>query len=552
MKTKTLTLMSAMIFSVVLLLSFATAIVDFTDVTNNVSTVSQGDSVAITFKLKESGYADLTSMVFNTPITFTSGSNTFTSASTVTNAVTSLSNGATSVEMTLTVNVPSGQALGTYDSSLILNGTYSSDVSYTLPLAITVNETPVQNFCEYSGVNSNLALSLDFSTEEGFGDDEEWFPLDKIKVEIEVENNGDEKIKDIVVEWGLYDLTDKKFIIDDEENDFDLKDGDEETLEIEFTLDDPEDYDADHDYVFYVWVTGEDEELDGNKTCVSESESIEIVIESDFVILGEFEINGKKLNDLTLDDSVLCGSTLTLKAEAWNIGDDDQEDVYVVVYNKDLDIFETITIGDVDALENEKLEISIELPSDAEEKWYALEFKVYDEDNDIYENDFDDDESVFNVLFKIEGACKVDAEASVSALLDSEAVAGKELILKLTITNPTSQTLTFDLAATGYEDWASSVSLDQNTIVLSAGTSQEVLLSLDTSRTAEGAQSLNFEVSSDGELVMSQALTVTIEESIFGFSLDSFGENWHLWLIGALNIVLILIIIIVAVKVSKK
>ena len=37
-----------------------------------------------------------------------------------------------------------------------------------------------------------------------------------------------------------------------------------------------------------------------------------------------------------------------------------------------------------------------------------------------------------------------------------------------------------------------------------------------------------------------------------GFSLGSLGENTYLWIIGAVNVILIVLIIIVAVRVSRR
>ena len=128
------------------------------------------------------------------------------------------------------------------------------------------------------------------------------------------------------MEWGLYNLETGEWVIDDEENDFNLKDGDEETLIITFQLDDLDEFEDNEEYVFYAWATGEDDEFDGNKTCTSDSEGIEIIIEKDFVILDDIEFS----------EVVQCGAEVQILADVWNIGDDDQYDVYVVIYNKEL------------------------------------------------------------------------------------------------------------------------------------------------------------------------------------------------------------------------
>jgi len=56
--------------------------------------------------------------------------------------------------------------------------------------------------------------------------------------------------------------------------------------------------------------------------------SSSIVIESDFVVLDNFDI----------PDTVQCGDTVTITADAWNIGDNDQDEVSIFVTNKELGI----------------------------------------------------------------------------------------------------------------------------------------------------------------------------------------------------------------------
>jgi len=548
-----------MILSLVLCMSFASAAVNFVNTVNDVSTVSQGDSVVVSFQAEEDNYGDLTAITFNTPITMTYTTYSFDSESTITDVITSLSQDTTSGVMSLTINVPSGQALGTYEGDLILTGTYASSVDYTLPISITVTEAssdePEQiTECDLTGNPDNNLRIKDINinnkgmSSTQFGDDNEWFPLEEIEVEIEIENKGNEKIEDIEIEWGLYDTQEDEWIIDlEDEKDFDLKEDKEEVITVSFNLNgdldvDLEDLnDGDH-YVFYVIVNGYDNDLEDN-VCESDSEDIELIIESDFVILDEVD----------LPEMVSCGSELAISTNVYNIGDEDQDEVKVFIYNKELGISEKVEIGDIDAFDHEKLDVILEIPQDTEEKMYYLEFTVLDEDSDTYENDYDDDLSKFLIPFSVDGSCDAESKVLVSAVLESGGKAGQDLVIRATVTNIGTQLTTYNLGAAGYADWANSVDIDQGIIVLNEDESKDVLFTFDVMKGASGDKLFDIEVLSDGELIVKQPVSVTIEgKSGIGFGDAISSDNWYLWLIGALNIILVIIIIVVIVRITRK
>jgi len=431
--------------------------------------------------------------------------------------------------------------VGIHTVNVTINDTLNN-INWTLyklqVLAVENAET-----CKYSD-NGNLDISIeDITVDVGYGKDTEWLPLDEIIVEVDVENNGDEKINDIVVEWGLYNEETEDWIIEEEESDFNLKDGDRETLTLTFTLDDVKDFEDSGNYVFYVWATGEDTELDEN-TCVEDSESIEVIIESDFVIIS----------DLTTLETASCGSEVFISGEVWNIGDNDQDDVKIIAYNKELGLNKEITIGSIDAFDNEPLEFTFQLPKNLEEKIYPIKLTVYDEDNNVYEGDYNDEKSVKDLFLKVEGSCSV-AEASVDAALESGGQAGKLLVVKATITNTGDKTTTYLLNAAGYGDWASSASLDKTSLTLDAGESEDVLITLNVNNDALGDKLFNLEVLSENELVVSQPVQteITKRKGLFGITGDVIsGDNKYLWGIGIINVILIVLIIIIAIRIARK
>jgi uncharacterized membrane protein len=557
MKAKIFSLFVMSILTLVFLVGFTSAGVDFTNVTGNTQTVSQGSTARVSFVLEEDGHGNLTSMSFNVPLTLTSGSNSILSSGSVLGMVTSLNQSDSSGIMTLTFSVPSSQAAGVYTGNLTLTGTYSTVVTYDLPISITVTSDDPSDVvaCEAIGNPGDLRVKkIDFKnngmSNAKFGDDDEWFPLDEIEVEVEFENKGDEDIDDIEFDWGIYDTKNDQWIIDlDEEDEFNLKDGGKESYTIKFDVEDDidvdlEDLDGGDNYRFYVIATGVVDNDTSDETCITDYETADIIIENDFVVLENIEA----------PEIIQCGDNIEISADVWNVGEDDQEDVSVFIKNNELGLVKDIMVGDVDAFDNQKMSFNFEIPRDAEEKTYAITFEVYDEDGDIYENDHDEDESNFVFPLKVEGACKgAEPSVSVSANLESGGKAGEELLVRATITNSGDDSAVFSLSSSGHAEWASSVSVDQSTLSLDEGDSRSVLFTFDVREDASGDQMFFIEVVSDGE-VTRQPVSVSIEpKSGFGITGGVIGgDNWYLWGIGLLNIILVVIIIIVAVRVARR
>jgi len=416
---------------------------------------------------------------------------------------------------------------------------------YTAPI---IQDKPEEvDECILTGSTGNLKLSIeDFSVEKGYGEDNEWFPLDEVQVEIEVENKGDEKIRDVTIGWGLYNVDTGEWIIDDEESDFNLGDDTKETIYINFKLDDPDDFEDEADYVFYVWAEGEDRNQDPElDTCVWASDDISIEIESDFVVLDNFEYL----------ETMSCGSTVQIMADVFNIGDSNQDEVSVEVYDKfsRLKLNKKIEIGDINAFDNEVMNLEFEIPQDAEEGWYNLVFSVHDEDGDQYENNYDDTLSQSIISFKIEGGCVIIPKVSISASLISGGMSGEQMVVKGTISNTGDSIKEYSVSATGYTSWASDVSLDAETFNLGAGQSTEVMFTFEVNKDVSGTQMFDIEVVSEGELELKQPVQVSITKKAGFLTGNIISEgNWYVWGIGALNVLLILIIIIVAIKVARK
>jgi len=460
-------------------------------------------------------------------------------------------NGTTSILITYTVLTGFVFETGK-DYYVTLTATGSSIDTKTLAFAPTIEPTQV-SACKVKGnslLQNNLKLLMDsIKVTKGFGDDTEWYPMDEIEFKVDVENNGNDTIRNIVVEWQLYDETAKRKILGGEESSFSLKEGDDKTLRITFKLDSTK-LKSGNKYVLYVWANGKDESLSAS-TCFSTNNindglgNLNVVIDSHFVILDSLEVVG----------TASCGSSVQVTGEVWNIGDDDEEDVYVKVYSTELGISQRVDVGDIDSFDSKDFLVNLDIPDNAETgKAYDLTFLVYDEDDDIFEND-NGDQSQFTLPLQVTGACTNLPPVSVTANLQSSAVAGQELDILATIKNTASTTQTFNLELTGYENWASLVSVDKTAFTLTAGQSQNVLIKLKVNAGVSGEQNFNI-VMKQGTKVLTQPVSVSVQGKGFSFtgwiSNLGLGGNTYLWVIGALNVLLVLIIIVVAVRVVKK
>ncbi len=555
MESKSLGLFALSILSLVLVMSFVSADISFTSTTNT-KTVVQGTTATVSFTMTESGVADASSITFDS-VTLTSGTNTLVSSNflgSVTDLLTSAS-----APMSLDFVVPSTQARGTY------TGTFTpSTITYVgggdvnpLTITLTIEHPSDIASCIAVGNPGELKVkSIDFKNDgvngKEFGDDNEWFPLDEIEVEIEIENNGNEDVDDIEIEWGIYNIKSEEWVLDlDDEKDFNLKDGKDEILTVSFNIEDDFDVDIDElddgeHYRFYVTATGDVDNETAPKTCATDFETSEIIIESDFVVL----------DNIDFPETVMCGDTVQITADVWNIGDNDQDDVSVDLIGKGLGLSKTVLIGDIDAFDNDEFSLTFIVPDDAEEKTYTLQFQVWDEDNDIYENDFDEDESEFSVPFVVEGGCGgvSGRDVSISASLQSGGQAGKDLVVRATITNDGDELDTFTINAAGFTQWASSYTVDRTSLVLGAGNSADVLFTFNVNKDASGSQSFTIELVSDDNQVTTQPVSVSIEgkSGLFGLTGLVTSGNAYLWGIGALNVILVIIIIIVAVRVARR
>ncbi|MFH1325681.1 MAG: putative S-layer protein [archaeon] len=441
----------------------------------------------------------------------------------------------------LTIKIYGYNAALTTDTFSIKNLKVSGDLVPTEVISCFTDGDP----------NSQLTIdSLDLSVETGYGEDDEWYLLDLVNIESNVEYNGDSdfEMKNIEVQWGLFDRDTNKWIIDDTEKDFDLEGGDDQDVNIQLKLDEKIDKLAAGDIVAYLIATGEDEENADAKTC-------------GYV---ETPVNMQSENAIILDNiqypntAVQCSAEVTVTADVWNIGDEKLENAYILVNNLDLGIVdERIDLEDISDFDNAAdLSFTFTVPSDLDEKSYNILFEVYDEDDDLFE--IANDDSSYTVSLSVAGNCEVVGEATVTANIASGGKAGEPLTVMTTVKNSGTRTANYVLSATGYSLWATSATLDNSSFSLNAGESKDVFVTLNVKEDASGEQKFNVEVvSGNNKIVMTQPVSVMIEgnSGLFsGLTGNSIlgGNGGYFWFVALLNVLLVAGIIYIVIRLFRK
>mgnify|MGYP002629916800 CR=1 FL=1 len=538
MKQKTLSLFSFGILILALVLSSASAVITF-DSVPNANPYGNAFNLGISSDISEDVVITIDTLTVN------SNSIVFNGAT-----ATMVANTGQTLNMTYNTNNFNFELGQIYATIITATGQTSGNISTA---TLTFTETTLCEDCTNAG---NLDLRIeDVKVIQGFGDDDNyWYPFDEVEVELQVENNGNWDIDNIEIEWALY-TTDGKKIMDGTLNDFNLKDGKDETITFTFRLDEDIDDFENENAILYISAKGtiDDNDAgihDNEDTCDSNKFETEVIADDDFVILNDIRVNGIELNKHTFEEySLNCGQELILTADAWNIGDNDQESVTIQIYNKNLGINEIVELGDIDSYENTEITVYLDLPKDVDAKWYNLEIRVYDEDEEVFQNSQDDD-AKFDVLFELNGNCGF-VEPTISAELLTEAKENSEMTIKVTIKNQGSKSVIYTLNANGYSTWAELTEISEKEIQLNAGESKEVLFTFQTKKESAGERFFNIEIFSDNKLVTKQPVVVSIEDNQNKLR-DFVNANWKVLIIGLVNLILIIAIIIVAVRTYRR
>jgi len=446
-----------------------------------------------------------------------------------------------------------------YTGSIVIKNTNTID-STTDTLSIPVSFT--SSFCENGDVkmvDKELEITK-IKIDNNDGDDTEWSPLDEITIEVEVSNEGDEKISDVMVEIGLYDSNGKEIIddmsdLDDEKIDLgSIKDGKDDTATFTFTI--PADFEE-GDYKLVIKAYSDDE---GERDlCTSQSDDLDDTFYQQ--IEGVRETNEEDhivVTNIKLSpEPAMCTERVLVIADVYNIGDEDYSDqILVTLKNSELNLdLEQVIRQDFDQGDDDSVEFEFEIPKDAKEKQYVLEFKTY------YDYDEDDDDYAiisnqkFTKVITVEGNCKTsitegESKAQISATLDPEtpeAVAGEQVIVRATIRNLGNEEATYIISISGNSAWSDLVSIEPQSLTLAAGQAKDVSIVLNLDEDSAGDKEFTIKATS-GDKSTEQKIALTIREESQAVSnpvIEHIKTNWFIYVIILINLILVIAIIAV-------
>jgi hypothetical protein len=486
----------------------------------------------------------------------------------VSGSLTSIS-GAETITLTFSLDYNDLIVDGTYQGNVVIKDASNTTDSEIIQVILQ------STFCDNGEQGKDLDIS-DVNFDNDDGDDEEWTPLDEITVEVEVSNDGDDRIKDVVVEIGLFNSKGKNIVNDledlnDEKIDLgSIRDGDEDTATFIFKV--PADFEDDT-YAFVVKAYSDD---DGeNLVCTSSSTDLSDVFFQS--IDGERETDEDKhiiVDTIKVSpDTAMCNEIVQVSAEVFNIGDEDYQDqVLITMVNTELGVnLERIIRNDFDQGDSADIEFDFRIPSDANEKTYLFEFRTYYDYNDkrdLYELISEDKFTNFDNPLRVEGNClpggsfggagsssgsgeTVVGSAQISAQLSSQtpqAIPGKQVIIRASIANLGSTTNAYAISILGNTAWSNLVSIDPRALTIVSGASQETNIVLNVDEGASGTQEFTIRVTDGNGRINDQRIAIPIEsDDSVDVNTDAIGdhirENWFIYLIVLINVILIIAII---------
>jgi len=383
----------------------------------------------------------------------------------------------------------------------------------------------------------------------------DWHPLDDIEFEVEVENNFDDDDR-FKVEWEIQDSDGKQVDFDEEDNEQSVSIDDGDSEKVTFNLRVPADIE-DGDYKLFVkaYVKGHESDTDDPEAgCIDNSDAfsdtyyqkISIDRDEDRAVIVD-------IDKLETPDFVMCGDFATVYVKIYNIGTEDEDKVKVELYSSELDVDLSEVVNDLEEGESATVTFNFQVPENVEEKTYffrLLTFFEYDEDDDEYDSNSKDDlDESFPLYLKVNCIQEKESKALITAELDSDAVAGQQLVIKGTLKNTGEEETTYSLRLSGQSSWAELDRIDPSSMTLEGGDSEEFLIYLNVDEDTSGEQFFTIKADHDSETT-EQEVSVVIEGEAGALTGAAIGEhirqNWFIWIIIIINIILIIAIILVA------
>ncbi len=348
---------------------------------------------------------------------------------------------------------------------------------------------------------------LRFSISSNDLDEDEYLPGEIIDLEVDVDNNGNKDL-DVIVEATLFDVSEDDELDEFESDEEEIKDGDDNTFDIELEV--PLDGDLDEDGEFIIFVKAfEDREEDTN--CDEDSIEVDIEREDNDVVIESISLT---------PSSVRPGDTVQLSVDVLNVGSNDQDDVTVEIVGNTLGIDERSESFNLDRATDNDDDFTerflITIPNDASSGSHNINVRVLDEDEDVFDVDRDPERShdpeEFVTLTVSGGAGQpsgeVDGEISlIQTSLDVKV--GDSFNIPVIVKNTGSESATFvvETSVTPSSGWSLP---GAQTVVLDAGQETTVFPTLSANVDA-GSYNVLISLQADGNIVDSETLSVNVK-----------------------------------------
>jgi len=385
-------------------------------------------------------------------------------------------------------------------------------------------------FCDNGEIGDLDITKIDF-------DEDDFKPGNLMDIDVKVKNDGDDDL-DVNVEVILYNINEDDEVVSEKSEEIEIQDGDTEEFNLEIEIP-TTNLDPDDSYIIYVKAYEDEDDH-----CTIDSEEIELNLEKDDVIISNIDVT---------PSSVEAGQSAVFIVEVWNIGKNDQDDMYVEVKNTDLGIsaksstFTVDKFGDKD--EDYKSRVTVQIPSNAQSKDYSFEVIVY----------FDNDDVAYDDLATLTVSGGVTPTENVQLIVPNSAInvnKGSSFQLPVTVQNTGTSSGIFTI------EISSDFGTDSKFVSLNSGASEAV--TFDLTATTEGTHTILVKVKSGTSTIATQTATVNVQGTTSGneitgstvFKPTSWFNNADMgqifWIIADIVLVIVAVFFIVMIATRKR
>lgn len=445
--------------------------------------------------------------------------------------------------LTVNIDIPDDILLDTYSGTITVTADNASSkplqtFTDTFTLRIDIRPEEVGDICEDGRVGLD---ELNINNIRDPDDGDKFKPLEEIDVRVDVENEDNDEMD---VEFTAFLIDEEKDRVEDDvESIASIDEEDDQTFKVKLEV--PADIEDESSTRYAVYVVANEED-DEDKHC-------------DWVKVADIRIDKDKndaiVDEITVEDTLICGGFNELRARIINIGSNDQDNVFIKLFIPDLDITLTSSDFDLDDDGDDKtISFVLDILENIKSRVYSGRIEVRDEDGAIFTKS---DESIKGFEINVEceapkvAASLILSQTSFTSRVDSS------VTTVVTITNTGDNEQSFTLRVTPIGTWTDP---SETVFTLAAGDSRSEVLTLAVRQ--EGSHTAKIEVLADGTVVSTQTISVEVSSLLVSgqqggitaqvISTSTFREQLPLLIIIAILAIAIIALVIwlIAVKAS--